>query len=129
MVGCSICQYSSAFGFSSTFYLGYPSGHLLGKSCRLGFPLVLFLCRLYCLCSFPVWCLGEDAELDLSLPGYCLFIYFTTILRPHLTVWKMLFVFQSLSMKMLSINESYSIRLIGNLYQRVLTNEMVNVKS
>ena len=68
-MGCSICQYSSAFGLSLTFfkfYLGYPGGHLLGKSCRLSFPLVLFLilCRLYCMCSFPVWCLGDHAELD-----------------------------------------------------------------
>ena len=61
---CSICQYSSVFGLSLTFYsfyLGYPGEHLLGKSYRLGFPLVY---RLYCMCSFPIWCMGEGAELD-----------------------------------------------------------------
>ena len=36
----------------------------------------------------------------------------------------MLFVFQSLSIKMTSVNESYNIRLIGYLYQRVLTSEI-----
>ena len=62
-MSCLFCQYSSAFGLSLTFYsfyLGYPGGHLLGKSCRL----VFILCRLYCMCFFLVWCLGEDAELD-----------------------------------------------------------------
>ena len=48
--------------------LMHPGDHLLGKSCRLGFLLVLFfsLCRLYCMCSFPIWCLGEDTELDIT---------------------------------------------------------------
>ena len=59
-MGCSVCQYSSAFGLSLTFYLGYPVGHLLGKSCPLGFPLVLFLFH----AVFTVWYLGKDVELD-----------------------------------------------------------------
>ena len=25
---------------------------------------VFILCRLYCMCFIPVWCLGEDADLD-----------------------------------------------------------------
>ena len=46
-------------------YFGQPCGHLLGKSCPLGFLRVLFLFyvlnRLY---SFPVWCLGQDVWTD-----------------------------------------------------------------
>ena len=69
VVSCSICQYSSAFGLFLTFYsfyLGYPARHLLGKSCRLGFPLVLFLfyATFIVYVPFPFWCLGEDAKLD-----------------------------------------------------------------
>ena len=66
--------------------LGYPYGHLLGKSCPLGFPLLLFLYLMLSLCSFPIWCLGWDVEFDqfliiassstLSFPDHCLFIYF-----------------------------------------------------
>ena len=77
----SKCQCSSAFCLSLTYcsiYLGKPCGHLLGKSCPLGFSLVLFwfYCRLNCRCPFPVWCLGQDMEFDLSVPDHCLFIYF-----------------------------------------------------
>ena len=90
-MGCSVCQYSSAFGLSLTFYsfyLGYPVGQLLGKSCPLGFPLVLFLfyavfivCVLF---PFGVW--ERMWNWIVSLPDYCLFIYFPAIFRPHLTV-------------------------------------------
>ena len=48
--------------------LGYPSGHLLGKSCPLGFPLTRELfytwCRPKCLCSFLVLCLRQDVEFN-----------------------------------------------------------------
>ena len=39
---------------------------MLGKNCPLGFPFVLcfILCRLICICSFPVRCLGQDVEFD-----------------------------------------------------------------
>ena len=55
------------------------SGHLLGKSCLLGFSLVLFYCSplLNCRCPFPIWCLGQDVEFDCigswSLPFYLLY--------------------------------------------------------
>ena len=42
----SCFQYSSAFCLSViffTFYFGQPGGHLLGKSCPLGFPFLLSL--------------------------------------------------------------------------------------
>ena len=45
---------------------------------------VFSLCRLYCLCSFPVWCLEEFVEFDLSVPDHLLlfmnFIYELLIL-------------------------------------------------
>ena len=79
----SNCQCSSAFCLSLTYCsicLGQSCGHLLGKSCPLGFSLLLFsfLCRLNCRCPFPVWCLGQDVEFDCigNRPDHCLFIYF-----------------------------------------------------
>ena len=30
-----------------------------------------------CDCPFPVWCLGRDVELDLSVPDHCLFVCFS----------------------------------------------------
>ena len=55
----SNCQCLSVFYLFLTYcsiYLGEPCGQLLGKSCLLGFSLVLFLfwCRLDCRCPFPV---------------------------------------------------------------------------
>ena len=86
---CSICQYSSAFGLSLTFYsfyLRHPGGHLLGTSCCHGFPLVLFLFyAVFTVCvpyPFGVW--ERMRNWIVSLPDYCLCIYFTIIFRPHL---------------------------------------------
>ena len=46
----------------------YEPQQNLGRGLRLSSWLCvrsdLILCRLYCMCSFPVWCLGEDMELD-----------------------------------------------------------------
>ena len=88
LVGCSVCQYLSAFGLPLTFYLGYPVGHLLGKSCRLRFPLVLFLFHaIFIVCvPFPFGVWERMWNWIVSLPDYCLFIYFPAIFRPHLTV-------------------------------------------
>ena len=68
------------FDKSFTFYLGWPFGHLLGKSCSLGFPLVLFL-----LCAvlivrvpFQFGVYGMMRNLIVSVPDHCLFFYFTT---------------------------------------------------
>ena len=52
-----------------SFYLGQPGGHLLGKSCPLGFPLVLFLfyaVSIVCvdLSGALIMCLGQDVEFD-----------------------------------------------------------------
>ena len=76
----SNCQYSSAFCWSFTycsFYLVYPCGHLLGKSCSLAFSLVLlFSVVLVVRVPFPfgVW---ESVWYSIvSVPDLCLFIYF-----------------------------------------------------
>ena len=45
----------------------------------------LTLCRLNCLCSFTVWCLGYDVELVVSVPDHCLFISFDLVILPCLS--------------------------------------------
>lgn len=65
--------------------------HLLGKCCPLGFLLVcffvlFFLCRLICLRSFPVWCLGYDAEFDCISFGSLPFIYFA-LNTIYVSIW------------------------------------------
>ena len=68
VVGYHNCQYSSAFCLSSSDLLfnslGYSCGHLLEKSCPLGFSFVLFffflllllLFFVFCCCCFFVFC-------------------------------------------------------------------------
>ena len=53
-------------------------GHLLGKSCPLGFPLVLFLfyAVLTVRVPFPFGVWGGVWNSIVSVPDHCLFIYF-----------------------------------------------------
>ena len=45
----------------------------LGKGCHLGLPLVLIYFN--CLCTIPIWCLGQDVKFDLSVPAHCRVMY------------------------------------------------------
>ena len=103
-----LVRFRFVFDIFYVFYLEY-------SNCRLGFPLVLVLFdavfTVYVPFPFGVW---ERMQNRIVL------------FRLHVTVQNMFFVFQSLNLKMMSVNKSYSIRLIGQLYQRVLTNEMIN---
>ena len=61
----SNCQCSSTFCLSvifCPFYLGQPA--LKELSSWLSAHAVLVLCRLNCMCPFPIWCLGQDVEFD-----------------------------------------------------------------
>ena len=79
---CSNYQCSSAFCLSlmfCLFYLEYSSGHLLGKSCPLGFPNVLhlFYAVLTARVPFPFGVLGRMRNSIVSVSDHCLFSYFS----------------------------------------------------
>ena len=66
----SNCQCSSTFCLSMTFcpfYLElawWPSAGKELLSSWLSALAILILCHLNCMCSFPVWCLGQDVVFD-----------------------------------------------------------------
>ena len=41
---------------------------------------ILILCRLNCMCYFPIWCLGQDVELIVSVPERCLLSSFIVVI-------------------------------------------------
>ena len=66
-------------GVSVVFYYNCH-GHLLGKSCPMAFcSFCIFLCYLNCMCSFPIWYMGQDVVFDCigswSLPFHLLCIF------------------------------------------------------
>ena len=72
----SNCQCSSTFCLLLTyclFYVVQPCGHQLGKTCPLGFPLVLFLFYAVLLYLFVSRLVLNSI---VSVPDHCLFIYF-----------------------------------------------------
>ena len=72
--------------FSSTLFrlALWPSA---GKELShwLSTRIVFILCRLSCMCSFPVWCLGLDVDSIVSVPDHCLFFY---IIHSLITFWQ-----------------------------------------
>ena len=56
------------------------------ESCPLGFPLEPFytLCRSMCLCSFPVWCLGQNVEfVSISSSSFSFHLFFNYVMADH----------------------------------------------
>ena len=53
----------------------------LDRAVRLVFRIwCVTLCRLSCLQSVPIWCLGHDVEFDCIVSDHCLSIYFDTLI-------------------------------------------------
>ena len=61
------------------FIYDEPGGHLLEKSCPLGFPLLLsfILYRLDCIVPFPFGVLSRMRNSIVSVPDQFLFMYFS----------------------------------------------------
>ena len=80
--------------FSSTLFrlALWPSA---GKelSHRLSTRIVFILCRLSCICSFPVWCLGLDVVFD-SIGSWSLPFFY--IIHSLITFWQDLKRFKAL---------------------------------
>ena len=71
-----------------SFYLGYPGGHSAGKELSSWLSArSVFIYAVFIVCvPFPFGVWKRMWNWIVSLPDYCLFVYFTTIFRPHLTV-------------------------------------------